>query len=157
MQSRQKPNIIIRLKTKKTHFLTILSIVVKQNCLLLPDHADEELGSFSSEKQAISPRGNFWWDEITTTDDKWLLFRISFSPDDILWWSDNFYDDSWIPGMTLTTMVKTCWWPWWQLVKWRPVDDTDNKWWRPVDDPWWWLWQPLWWQCPVIMLRYTSS
>ena len=69
--------------------------------------------------------GTFWQNELTTNDNKWLLFKHS-----IIWWP--FYDQ-------VTTFMmprESCGWPWQQL--WRPVDDSDNNRWRPVDDPWWW-------------------
>ena len=74
--------------------------------------------------------GTFWQNELTTNDNKWLLFKHS-----IIWWP--FYDQV----STFMMPHESCGWPWQE--SWRPVDDSDNNRWRPVDDPWWWHQQIL--------------
>ena len=93
-------------------------------------------------RHPILPHGRFWWDELTTNNNKWLLFGISFSAYDLSWPSDN--------------LVATCesqGWPWQHWS--RPVDDPDDNWWGPVDDPLWLHWQLLWWQFPLITQKCT--
>lgn len=84
--------------------------------------------SLTSFDAAISKIGTlqhewFWQDELMTNDDNWQLFQFSFLSDYLSKHCDNFCDSLrrpvkvtlWAPRdehlMTLTPVVKTCWWP----------------------------------------------
>ena len=120
---------------RQTHFLSINKIWDLTICRTNSQPKNLRLFAAMISKYWVSTNYGSSWSLILLflryflvkqTDNKWqqvTTFQIFYHLTTILRPSNNFYDASWILWMTLTTIVKTCWWLWQQPVKtcWWPM------------------------------------